>query len=83
MVSHLDLLDLATTAAELAAAHIRSAVRPAGPADWTVKGRHDFVTEVDRGAERIIGEILLAGEPGSTILGEEFSPGAEAGRGLV
>jgi myo-inositol-1(or 4)-monophosphatase len=82
-VSHLDLLDLAVTAAEAAAAHIRSAVRPAGPAEWTVKGRHDFVTEVDRAAERIISEILLAGEPGSTILGEEFSPGADARRGLV
>ena len=79
----MDLLDLAVTAAEAAAAHIRSAVRPAGPADWTVKGRHDFVTEVDKAAERIISDILLAGEPGSTILGEEFSPGAESGRGLV
>ena len=71
------------TAAEAAAAHIRSATRPAGPADWTVKGRHDFVTGVDRAAERIIGDILLAGEPGSTILGEEFSPAAESDRGLV
>jgi myo-inositol-1(or 4)-monophosphatase len=83
MVSHLDLLDLSVTAAEAAAAHIRSAVRPAGPADWTVKGRHDFVTEVDRAAERIISDVLLAGAPGGTILGEEFSPDAAAGRGLV
>ncbi len=79
----MDLLDLAVTAAEAAAAHIRSAARPAGPADWTVKGQHDFVTEVDRAAERIISDIVLAGEPGSTILGEEFSPGAGADAGLV
>ena len=79
----MDLLDLAITAAESAAAHIRSVGRPAGPDGWTLKGRHDFVTDVDRGAERIIADILIAGEPGSRILGEELSPGAASGNGLV
>ena len=79
----MDLLDLAITAAEGAAAHIRSVGRPAGPDGWTVKGRHDFVTDVDRAAERIIADILLGGEPGSRILGEELSPDAAGADGLV
>jgi myo-inositol-1(or 4)-monophosphatase len=79
----LDLLDLAITAAEAAAGHIRSVERPAGPAAWTLKGRHDFVTDVDRAAEQIIADILLAGEPGSCILGEELSPDAAEGDGLL
>ena len=79
----MDLLDLAVTAAEAAAAHIRSAERPAGPAAWTIKGRHDFVTDVDRATERIITDILLAGQPGSTVLGEEFTPDSSALRGRV
>jgi myo-inositol-1(or 4)-monophosphatase len=32
------------------------------------------VTEVDRTAERMIAEVLLAAEPGSRIVGEELSP---------
>jgi myo-inositol-1(or 4)-monophosphatase len=79
----LDLLDLATAAAEAAAAHIRSAGAPAAPGDWTRKGRHDFVTEVDRASERIISDMLLAQAPGSSILGEELTPGAGPGAGLV
>ena len=79
----MDLLDLAITAAEAAAGHIRSVERPAGPTAWTLKGRHDFVTDVDRAAEQIIADILLGGEPGSRILGEELSPDAAASDGLL
>ena len=79
----MDLLDLASTAAEAAATHIRSVERPADPAGWTLKGRHDFVTDVDRAAEQIIADVLLAGEPGSHILGEELSPDAAGTGGLV
>jgi fructose-1,6-bisphosphatase/inositol monophosphatase family enzyme len=39
-----------------------------------LKGRHDFVTEVDRTAERLIGEILTSGDGGGRIVGEELSP---------
>jgi myo-inositol-1(or 4)-monophosphatase len=48
--------------------------RPADPATWVRKGRSDFVTEVDRATEQIIREVLLKGEPGSTVVGEELSP---------
>jgi myo-inositol-1(or 4)-monophosphatase len=73
-VSALDLLHLARTAAERAAGYLRGVERPADPDGWTRKGSRDFVTEVDRTAERIIADILLAAEPGSRIVGEELSP---------
>jgi myo-inositol-1(or 4)-monophosphatase len=47
-----------------------------------LKGARDFVTEVDRSAEQIIVDILLAGEPGSRVIGEELAPELETG-GLV
>jgi myo-inositol-1(or 4)-monophosphatase len=74
MVSSLDLLHLARTAAERAAGYLRGVERPADPSRWTLKGSRDFVTDVDRTAERIITEVLLAAEPGSRIVGEELQP---------
>ena len=44
------------------------------PADWTAKGRADYVTEVDREAERIIGAVLTKAFPDSLVRGEELSP---------
>lgn len=73
-VSPLDLLALARTAAERAAGYLRSVARPSDPAAWTTKGRHDFVTDIDRTAEQIITDVLLRGEPDSRIMGEELSP---------
>jgi len=70
----LDLLHLARTAAERAAGYLRSVERPADPRRWTLKGSRDFVTEVDRAAERIVADVLLAAEPASRIVGEELSP---------
>jgi myo-inositol-1(or 4)-monophosphatase len=73
-VSALDLLHLARLAADRAGGYLRGVERPADPSAWTTKGVHDFVTEVDRTAERIITDVLLAAEPGSRIVGEELSP---------
>ncbi len=73
----MDLLDLATDAATRAAAFIRAAERPEGPAAWGHKQARDFVTHIDRGAEELIAGILLAAEPGSRIVGEELSPGIQ------
>lgn len=67
------LLDVARLAAERAAAFIRSVPRPA-PAAWDTKGASDFVTDVDRRAEGIIRDCVLAAFPESTVLGEELSP---------
>jgi myo-inositol-1(or 4)-monophosphatase len=82
MAPHLDLLRLATEASVRAGDYLRSITRPADPRSWTRKGRADFVTEVDRTAEEMIRDVLLKGEPGSTVVGEELSP-AVALRGLV
>jgi len=70
----LDLLHLAKLAADRAGGYLRGVERPADPAAWTLKGARDFVTEVDRTAERLITDVLLAAEPGSRIVGEELSP---------
>lgn len=76
------LLDLAHTAAQRAASYIRDARRPDGPDGWERKGAKDFVTEIDRTAERLIAEVLLHAEPSSHLLGEETAPDADL-RGLV
>jgi myo-inositol-1(or 4)-monophosphatase len=69
-------------AAARAAAYLRT-VRPPDASRWTSKGHHDFVTDVDRGAEQRIRADLLAAEPGSRILGEELSPDTADLAGLV
>jgi len=48
--------------------------RPDSPSGWTLKGRRDFVTEVDRTAEGIIRNVLQNGSRGTRIIGEELSP---------
>ncbi len=73
-MSALHLVHLARTAAARAGSYLASVQRPAGPADWTLKGARDFVTDVDRTAEHIIVEVLLQGEPGSRVVGEELAP---------
>ena len=73
-MSALDLLHLCRLAAGRAATYIRGVERPADPARWTAKGSRDFVTEVDRAAEALVAEVLLAAEPGSRVIGEELSP---------
>jgi myo-inositol-1(or 4)-monophosphatase len=74
MVSGLHLLQLAETAAQGAAEYIRGVERPSNPERWSLKGARDFVTDVDRTAERIITDILLSGVPGARMVGEELSP---------
>lgn len=70
-----DLVDTAIEAAARAGDYLRAAPRP-GRQDWTEKSTHDFVTGVDRGAEAIIVDILTRRVPGSTVVGEEFTPHA-------
>ena len=68
----MDLLHLAVLAAERAAEYIRTVERPRDPAGWGVKAARDFVTDVDRTAEGIIREVVLAAEPGAAVVGEEL-----------
>lgn len=74
-MSAVDLAHLARTAALRAGEYLRQVERP-DAALWAAKGRHDFVTDVDRTAERLVAEVLLAAEPGARILGEELTPDA-------
>ncbi|MGH7594302.1 MAG: inositol monophosphatase family protein [Gemmatimonadales bacterium] len=69
-------------AAARAAAYLLDA-QPPDRAQWSTKGHHDFVTNVDRTAEERIRADLLAAEPGSRILGEELSPDSGTLDGLV
>ncbi len=81
MASANDLLHHAVTAARRAGAYLRATPRP-DPSAWTMKGRADWATEVDRTAEGLIAETLLAATPGALIIGEELSPEVVT-RGLV
>lgn len=82
MNSPLNLSTLAERAAQRAADWLRTVEPPSDPAQWDVKGRHDFVTHADRTAEEMIAEVLLAAEPGSRLIGEELHPGVVT-EGLV
>jgi len=77
-----DLVKVAGRAAARAAAYIRAAPRPR-PGDWTEKGRHDFVTEVDRACEALIAEALTRDVPGSRVVGEELTPALVGGGDVV
>ncbi len=81
-MSALELLRVATTAAEAAAAYLRVANRP-DAANWTLKESRDFVTNVDRHAEAIIREVLAVATPAARIVGEEMTPESTVGSGLV
>lgn len=70
-----DLVDVAVRAAGRAADYLRDAPRPQA-SEWTEKGRHDFVTVVDRTAEQMIAETLLSAVPDSQMIGEELTPDA-------
>lgn len=73
MGKYRNLVDLAEAAARRGAERIRTHPRP-DSTEWGVKGPSDFVTEVDRGAERAIVATLVEGAPGSAVIGEELSP---------
>jgi len=72
-----ELVDAARKAAARAAEHILSSTPPPA-SEWTVKNKNDFVTEVDREAERLIAEILVKRVPGSVVVGEELNPQSQA-----
>lgn len=74
MVTDLNLVSVARAAATAAADYIRATGRPTDTAQWVSKGRHDYVTEVDRGAETLIRRMLTAAVPDSHVIGEEWSP---------
>ena len=78
MKAKADLLAIAIQAAARGTTYIRAQQRP-HPSKWDLKGMADFVTDVDRGAENVIGDTLRAAYPDSTVCGEELTPDALAG----
>src|SRR4029078_20787 len=74
LLSSLDLLHVAEAAAASARPYLRGVERRRDPAEWSRKGARDFVTDVDRTAERLIGEVLLAADSGGRMVGEEPAP---------
>lgn len=76
------LARVAERAAVRAAAYLRD-VAPPAPEAWSAKGHHDFVTEMDQQAERLITDTLLRAEPSSRVLGEELAPEDASHEGLV
>ena len=76
-------LGTAVEAARAAAGFIREATARAESLEWEEKGTSDFVTEVDRGAEERIADVIAAAFPDATLVGEELSPDALSEDGLV
>src|SRR5216117_3377180 len=77
------LLDISVEAAREGAGVIRDATAEREKLVWETKGRSDFVSEVDKASEKAIGAIIRRRLPDATILGEELSPTAIAGKGIV
>lgn len=73
-MSVLDLLHVAKAAAHRAAGYLRQVQRPSDPSGWALKGARDFVTDVDRTAERMIWDALLAWDSTARVVGEELHP---------
>jgi myo-inositol-1(or 4)-monophosphatase len=74
MLADLDLVRIARDAALAAADYIRTTGRPSGPSVWDEKSTHDFVSDVDRGAEELIREHIAKAAPGTHVIGEELGP---------
>jgi myo-inositol-1(or 4)-monophosphatase len=77
------LLDTALEAARAAAEVIRDATAGRQSLVWESKGQSDFVSEVDKASEQRIVDIVRRHLPEASVLGEELTPTALAGTGLV
>jgi myo-inositol-1(or 4)-monophosphatase len=78
-----ELLDVALEAARAAASVIRDATSGREGLVWETKGRSDFVSAVDKASEQQIAEIVGRRLPDAVMLGEELSPNALSGSGIV
>ncbi|HEY3744743.1 MAG TPA: inositol monophosphatase family protein [Gemmatimonadaceae bacterium] len=78
-----ELLDVALEAARAAGSVIRDATSGREGLVWETKGRSDFVSAVDKASEQQIAEIVGRRLPDAVMLGEELSPNALSGSGIV
>ncbi|HEU6453623.1 MAG TPA: inositol monophosphatase family protein [Gemmatimonadaceae bacterium] len=75
------LLPHMVSAAARAADLIASRAGERADLEWRVKAHADFVSDVDTAAETIIRDTLGQLVPGSSVMGEELSPGSAPGEG--
>ena len=76
-------LETCVAAVRAAAAIVGAAAKNRSSLRWEKKQSSDFVTEVDRTAEREIDATIRARFPGATIVGEELSPGDRNSAGFT
>ncbi|HTJ22151.1 MAG TPA: inositol monophosphatase family protein [Gemmatimonadaceae bacterium] len=77
------LLATCVAAAARAAEIIRQGAARRDTLTWETKSATDFVSDVDRDAERAIREIVAERHPDARVLGEELSPSESVSDGLV
>jgi len=77
------LLATCVAAAARAAEIIRQGAARRDTLTWETKSATDFVSDVDRDAERAIREIVAERHPDAGVLGEELSPSESVSDGLV
>lgn len=77
------LLGACVSAARAAGLVIAAAAGGRSSLRWEEKAESDFVSDVDRAAEREIAAILRSRFPAATLVGEELSPGDSLGADLV
>jgi myo-inositol-1(or 4)-monophosphatase len=78
-----ELLATALEAARASARIIRDATGGREKLVWESKGGSDFVSEVDKASEREITATVRRRLPDASVLGEELTPTALSGRGIV
>jgi myo-inositol-1(or 4)-monophosphatase len=78
-----ELLGIALEAARAGARVIRDATADREKLVWETKGQSDFVSEVDKASEREIVATMKRRLPSATVLGEELTPTALSGKGIV
>src|SRR4051812_36308909 len=77
------LLATCVAAAAKSAEVVRAGAARLGELRWDTKGGADFVSDVDRQSEEILGNVIRERHPDSQLIAEEFSPGMKALDGLV
>ena len=78
-----ELLATALEAARASARIIRDATDGREKLVWESKGQSDFVSDVDKASEREIVAIVKRRLPTALVLGEELTPTAISGKGIV
>lgn len=81
MSDYLRMLEVMSRAADAGAAVIRAGASRRASLTWESKGRADYVSDVDRGAEARIQGVLRASYPDAALIAEESWTGEAIGGG--